>query len=150
MLGGFTEGWYELRSVPLRATRHEPEFAVALKGDRFTIEAGKTLDIAGTLQRLNGFTGDVDLSAEGLPPGVEVVPPEPVAKPGSPPILRLSAKADAKGNGPIHVVARPRVWPPNFTRTATVPLTDFGVATTDLWLTVTRPADKKPAEEKSK
>jgi hypothetical protein len=134
----------------LRVTRPEPDFAVALKADRFTIEAGKLLDIAGTLQRLNGFTGDVDLSAEGLPPGVEVIPPDPAAKPGSPPTLRLSAKADAKGSGPLRIVARPRVWPPNFTRAATAPLADLGISAADLWLTVTRPAEKKPAEEKAK
>jgi len=134
----------------LRATRPEPDFAVALKADRFTIEVGKTLDIAGTLQRLNGFTGDVELSAESLPPGVAVVPPDAAAKAGSPPTLRLSAKADAKGNSPIRVIARPRVWPPNFTRTATAPLADLGTSTSDLWLTVTPPQEKKPSTDDAK
>ena len=77
---------------------------------------------------MNREIGDVELSAEDLPPGVEVVPPDPAAKPGSPPTLRLSAKADAKGNGPLRIVARPRVWPPNFTRTATAPLADLGTS----------------------
>jgi len=134
----------------LRATRPEPDFAVALKADRFTIEAGKTLDIAGTLQRLNGFTGDVELSAEGLPSGVVVAPPDPAAKPGSPPTLRLSAKADAKGSGPIRIIARPRVWPPNFTRTATAPLADLAISTSDFWLTVTPPQEKKPSPDDAK
>jgi hypothetical protein len=128
----------------LRATRPEPDFALALKADRFTVEAGKTLDVPVTVTRLGGFAGDVEVSAEGLPPAVEVVPPDPAAK--AAPVLRLSAKAEARGSGPIRVVGRPRVWPPNFTRTAAAPLADFGVTTADLWLTVTKPAETKPAE----
>ena len=134
-----------MRALDATARRHSRASAFASAILRLIREAGKTLDIPVTVTKLGGFAGDAELSTEGLLAGVTVVPPEPAAKG---PTLRLSASADAKGNGPIRVVGRPRVWPPNFTRTAAAPLADFGVTTADVWLTIT--PQKKPAAEEKK
>src|SRR5205085_926694 len=59
----------------LRLTPAAPDFALTLAADRLTLAAGKSLDVPVTVQRLNGFAGDVELSVEGLPPGVQAAPP---------------------------------------------------------------------------
>ena len=56
---------YLVRVVPA-----EPGFALTTAGDRLTLVPGKPLDVAVTVAKQNGFTGDVALTVEGLPPGV--------------------------------------------------------------------------------
>jgi hypothetical protein len=139
----------------LRLARPEPDFALSLKSDRFTVGAGKTLDLPVTVQRLNGFGGEIELSVEGLPQGVELATAsDPKNK--SLLTLKLTAKADTKESGPIRVVGKAKDGPA-LTRTATATVPEPGenapkVSTPDLWLTVLPPADKKESalEKKGK
>ena len=42
----------------LRATRAEPDYALTVAADRFTLTPGKPLDIPVTVERRNGFDGE--------------------------------------------------------------------------------------------
>jgi hypothetical protein len=127
----------------LRVTRAEPDFALSVKADRFTVEAGKSLDIPVAVQRLNGFAGEVAIDVQGLTPGVEVAPSAGGKDKGTV-TLKVTAGANVIGSGPIRIVGRAKSEP-DLVRPATAPLSEFGVTTTDLWLTVTKPAAKGPA-----
>ena len=117
----------------LRAVRPEPDFALTVAADRFVLVPGKTLDIPVSVVRLAGFAGEVELSAEGLPAGVEA---KAVAD-AKGMTLRLSAGKDAAGS--FRIVGRAKKLPAPV-RTAVATTKEFG-ATADLWLTATaRPA----------
>jgi hypothetical protein len=130
----------------LRVTRADPDFALSVKADRFTVEAGKALDIPVAVQRLNGFAGEFEIDVQGLTPGVEVAPSAGGKDKGTV-TLKLTAASDAAGSGPIRIVGRAKSEP-DLVRPATAPLSEFGVTTTDLWLTVTKPAAKGPATKR--
>ncbi len=133
----------------LRATPAEPDFTLAVKSDRFTLTAGQSLAVPVTVQRLQGFSGDIELTVEGLPPGVEAMPPES-AKNAQQLTLKLSTKADVQAaSAPIRIVGKAKAGPDR-TRAAVAPVAEPGegnspVRTPLLWLTVTRPPEKKPS-----
>jgi Bacterial pre-peptidase C-terminal domain len=113
----------------LRVIRPEPDFALTVAGDRFTLAPGKPLDILVTVMRRNGFAGAVDVSAENLPAGVTAK----MVSDAKGILLRLSAEKEAGGSFRIVGKARGK---PGIERTASAILKDFG-ATADLWLTAT-------------
>jgi hypothetical protein len=132
----------------LRATPAEPDFALTVAADRFTVAAGQSLDVPVAIQRLNGLAGEIELSAEGLPAGV-VAARVTAAGGAASVLLRLSAQADAAGAaGAFRIVGRLKADSGSHrAATAVVPPPFEGapvVRTADLWLTVTRPADAKP------
>lgn len=118
---------YALRLAP--AT---PDFALALKADRFVLDAGKSLDVPVTIQRLHGFAGEVELSVEGLPVGVRVAS---AAGPNNDIIVKLTAETDAVGSGRVRIRGRAK-GEPHIIRTATATVAEFGTTTSDVWLTV--------------
>jgi hypothetical protein len=132
----------------LRLTRPEPDFALALKAERFNIEPAKTLDIPVTVQRLNGFAGDIALEIDSLPEGVAAEWVE-VTKGAAQATLKLSAASDAFGTGPIRVIGTSKLER-GHRQNATAPLAEFGTTTADVWLTVTRPPENKSGPDTSK
>jgi hypothetical protein len=125
----------------LRVTPAAPDFVLLGPADRLAVVAGQTLDLPVTVQRLNGFAGEIVLRADDLPAGVEVV-----ALPGTDPaklVLRLSVKPDAITPGPIRIVGRAKTGPAIEHAAITLippPFEGAPHARTDLyWLTVTRP-----------
>ena len=95
-----------------------------------------------TVQRLNGFSGEIDLTVEDLPPGVEAK--TEVGKDPAKMTVKLTAQADAAGGGLFRIVGRTKSGP-GTTHPATAPLpAPFdgapAVRVDQLWLTVTRPA----------
>jgi hypothetical protein len=122
----------------------KPGFSLSLAVDRVTVVAGKTLDLPVTVQRVNGFAGEIDLAAETLPAGLNVKP-EASSDPAKI-TLKLTAAADAQVSGPVRIVGRAKSGPP-LTHVATCPLpAPFegapAVRIEHLWLTITRPAGK--------
>jgi hypothetical protein len=79
----------------LRATRAEPDYALTVAADRFTLTPGKPLDIPVTVERRNGFDGEVEVAVEGLPEGVTAAPVKSSGAAGKSVTLRLEAKAGA-------------------------------------------------------
>jgi hypothetical protein len=123
----------------LRVTPPEPDYDLTLTTDRFTITPGKPTAIPVKVARKNGFKGDIELAAEGLPAGVKFEITKP-AKP-DPNTITVSLTADAAAAGPFRLVGRVENEP-RLTHPARAPLAEFETSTADLWLTVTAPAKK--------
>jgi hypothetical protein len=121
-----------------------PDFALSVAAERFTVAAGTTVDLPLTVQRLNGFSNEIDLVTEGLPIGVSAKT-EPVKDPGRL-TLKFTTTADAKVSGPFRVVGRAKTGTPYVhAATATLPAPFDGapaVRIEYLWLTITRPMGK--------
>ena len=79
----------------LRATRAEPDYALTVTADRFTLTPGKPVEIPVTVDRRNGFDGEVEVAVEGLPEGVTAAPVKSSGAAGKSVTLRLEAKAGA-------------------------------------------------------
>jgi hypothetical protein len=79
----------------LRATRAEPDYALTVAADRFTLTPGKPLDIPVTVDRRNGFDGEVEVAVEALPEGVTAAPVKSSGAAGKSVTLRLEAKPGA-------------------------------------------------------
>lgn len=129
----------------LRVAPPVPDFDLAVASDRFALEPGKPLDIPVTVTRKNGFAKDVELVAEGLPPGVTatVLPPPK----GDVKTLTLRLSAEKAGpSGAFRIVGKAKDQPA-LVRTARAPLAEFETTTGDLWLavggTVVPPPPKK-------
>jgi hypothetical protein len=85
----------------------EPDLRLTVKTSEFAFESGAELEIPVTLSKLDGFAEEFELTATGLPDGVEVEPQTVPAK--SPASVKLKLRA-AKGlpfpASPIRIVAR--------------------------------------------
>ena len=110
----------------LRAVVPEPDYALSVAADRFTLAAGKSLDIPVTLERRNGFAGKVEIAVEGLPPNVTAS----VKLAGNSVTLRLEAKGPV--SSAFRIVGKV-TGRPDLIRTATAP-----PSTPHLWLTATK------------
>jgi hypothetical protein len=91
----------------LRALRPGPDYDLTLKDDRFALTPGKPLELPVTVGRRQGFAEPVEVSAEGLPPGVTAAPVRSTAGGASAAavVLRLTAVGGAT-SGPFRVVGR--------------------------------------------
>ena len=88
---------------------------------------------------MNGFNGDVGLTAEGLPPGISTSLAPPPAKPdGKTVTLRLAAEP-MTWSGRVRLVGSAK----GKTRPVRAANADFAEPTADFWLTVS--ADATPA-----
>src|SRR5262249_31451403 len=130
----------------LRALLAEPDFSLKVAADRFALVPGQPLDIAVTVERRNGFSGDVEMAAVGLPKGVTA---EVVAD-GKGIVVRLPGAGEAvSGSFRIVGTIKGKQEP---ARIAQVVLAEYGVATSELWLTMgpnaTAPKDAPPKKKK--
>jgi hypothetical protein len=116
----------------LRVVFAEPDFELKLATDRFTLTPGKPLDIPVTIDRRNGFNGEVEVVAEGLPEGVNaaVAPAGATAKSV---MLRLTGGGTV--SGPFRVLGKSKDSDPR-TRSARATVAALNASTADLWLTV--------------
>src|SRR6185369_490769 len=75
-----------------------PDFTVTLAAGTFSIAAGKTLEIALTIDRKNGFAAEIEFTAENLPAGITAAPLKslPTGDTAKTAKLVLTAAADAK------------------------------------------------------
>ena len=120
----------------LRAGEVTPDFALKVAADRFVQTSGKPLDIPVTVERSGSFTGPIELTVEGLPAGAATTLPADAKTKAV--TLRLAAR-DGPFSGPLRILGRSGNGP---TRVAQAAITDLGITTDNLWLTVA-PAMKK-------
>jgi hypothetical protein len=124
----------------LSATHPEPDFALELAGDRFTITPGKPVELTVKVSRRDGFASPIEIAVAGLAPGVTAttVTSEPKGDSAAAVKLRLEAAPGAKpSSGPVQVIGRSKA----LRRTARAPLEGLETATDQPWLTV-RPSAK--------
>jgi hypothetical protein len=121
----------------LRAVFAEPDFTLALTTDRFTLQPGKSVDIPVTVERRHGFTGEIDLTAEGLPEGVSAAAPAG-AKPAM--TVRLNAGMDARPASGVFQIRGRVHGKDEWTRIARAPTVGVGATTAHIWLSLTAKA----------
>ena len=84
-----------------------PDFSVTLAAGTFSIVPGKTLEIPLTIDRKNGFAGEIEITPENLPAGITAAPLKslPTGDTAKTVKLILTAGADAKP-GMIQLIAK--------------------------------------------
>lgn len=117
-----------------------PDFTLSVAKDRYEISEGKPLSLPVTVNRGEGDTSEITITADGLSTGLTSTtvisrPGDATAKSVS---IELSAMPGASA-GPFRVVGKlmNNASPP---RVATAPVDDSRLTTADLWLTVSGPA----------
>jgi hypothetical protein len=118
----------------LRATLAEPDYALTLAADRFTLTPGKPLAIPVTIDRRNGFDRTIEISIEGLPDGVKAKAVQSTGAAGKSATLNLEA-TDGPMSAAIRVIGRVS-GQADFTRMATAPRIKLPQTTPHLWFTV--------------
>lgn len=119
----------------LRVAPPQPDYALTVAADQFVVTPEKPLDLPVTVQRLNGFNSPIELTAEGLPPGVTmalVTVPSSAATA----TVRLTATG-GPASGAIRLVGRV-AGRADLARTVTATLPGR-TETTHLWLTLGKP-----------
>jgi hypothetical protein len=122
----------------LRAEPPRPGFGAQAAADSFAVAAGASVEVSIAIERRRGYAEEIEVSAEGLPPGLTC---PPVISPASGEAaksakLKLTAAPDARPfSGPFRILARARGQGP-IERRASAPLPVAGERTERLWLTV--------------
>lgn len=129
----------------LRVLVPEPDFDVSLAADRFDVTPGKPTKVAVTVTRKTGFSGPIEITADGLPAGISASPQ--ISKPGDPSekSVTLEFVADVgTRSGPFRVMAR-SVEGVSRSHAAVAPISELKTTTSQLWITVVSPpASAKP------
>jgi len=115
----------------LRVVVPEPDYELSVLADRFTLEAGKPLNIPVKLTRKAGFAKPVEVVAEGLPEGVKFEITQP-AKP-DPNTIQVTLTTEKPATAPFQLVGKVKD-DPKFSRVAVAPLVEFETTTRDLWI----------------
>jgi hypothetical protein len=119
----------------LSLTHPEPDFALEVAEDRFTITPGKPIELTVKVSRREGFASPIEIAAAGLAPGVtaRTVTSESKGDSAAAVKLRLEAAPGAKPfSGPAQIIGRSK----GLRRTARALLEGLNTATDQLWLTV--------------
>ncbi len=116
------------------AGEQQPDFALKLTAETFTIPTGKTLEITVNVERLADFKEDLEITAVNLPEGVTA---DAVQSKDKSVKLKLTAAAESSGSGPIRILGRTQGQSPQ-RRTASAALAGLGANIEDVWLTVTK------------
>ncbi len=124
-------GWRQ--AFLLRIYPAEPGFSLTVDADRFTITAGKPLDIPVKIAMLEGLKESVQLKIEGLPGSVRWKVQSTTGPEAARVItLRLESKSPCNVNFRITGDARGATLSPQF---AIANLADLGTTTSNFWLT---------------
>ena len=141
----------------LLAQKVAPDFRATVEENSFVLESTGTHDLKVSTKRLRGFTNELTITLESLPPGVTVEPVK-VAEKGKDATLKLVTKDAPAFNGTIKVQVKDNIT--NEQRPAMFSLVSRSenngvpggysrllVETTEhLWLTI-KPPKEKPAEK---
>jgi hypothetical protein len=105
----------------LAVRRARPQFSLATGAERLSLGRGDTASWSVSVQRLEGFAGEVTVAVDGLPAGVTAKPLAiPADKSGGK--LELSAREDAAlGLAPVAIVGHARIEGRDATAVAFVP-----------------------------
>jgi hypothetical protein len=125
----------------LTATAPKPDYELSVKSDAFQLAVGKPLEIPVTIDRSNGFDGEIEIAVAGLPDGVAAAPVKSPAKGDTSKSVQLKIET-AEGadvgpfSGAIRITGRVADQPDS-ERRATARISGLSATTADLWLTVT-------------
>lgn len=116
----------------------EPDFSLTLPRHSFVVKSGTPAEVAVAVERTQGFAGDIELKAVGLPEGVTAAAVKSVANGDTAKSVKLVLTA-ARGaySGPIQVIGA-TTQPPARSHAATLKLPS-GALFSDLWITVVPP-----------
>ncbi len=90
-----------------------PDFAVTFAAGTFIIAAGKTLDIPLTIDRKNGFAGEIEITADNLPAGITAAPLKSLPTGDTAKTAKLVLTAAAEANhGMFQLLAKTVADPP--------------------------------------
>ncbi len=131
----------------LRLAVPQPDFALTVASDRFALKPGDTLDIPVTVERRAGFKDDIEITAVGLPAGINAQPVRAAAA-GKSVVLRLTG-TDTFSAGAFQIVGR-TPGKAEWVRIARAPVVEVGAATEHLWVTMSKTATvaKQPKGKK--
>ena len=118
----------------LRVVPEEPDFAISVDTDRFNLAPGKPLDVPVRITSLAGFKDPVQLNVEGLPPAVQwkVIPtPGPPEKTADKNVITLRIESKEPVSTGFQIIG---ISSTN-KKMAQAGLPDFGITTSNLWLT---------------
>jgi hypothetical protein len=120
---------YRLRVIPVT-----PDFELTVATDRFTTSPDKPLDIPVTINRKNGFNGEIELTIDGVSADVTATQLPPADKNAKTLTLRLTAK---KGgiSGPIRIVGKAKS-DAAIRHEATAAVAGFDTTSAELWVTM--------------
>jgi hypothetical protein len=124
----------------LNITPTQPEVELRITANRYTIAAGKTLEIPITITRRNGMTERIAFAPEMLPPGITA---EAIESPGEGDAsksvkLKLTAAADAApASVPLKLIAT-FVGSMRTPEPVRAPIEGLKDTTASLWLNVTK------------
>lgn len=127
----------------LSAVQPQPDFALNLAADNFTLTPGKPLEIPVTVERKNGFAAEITITAHDLPEGVTATEVKSLPKGDTAKTVKLQLTA-ATGplSGTFRVVGQTS-GEATISRTADAPIGSFTARTESPWLTVQKPATEK-------
>ena len=123
-----------------------PDFRLSAAADTFKLTAGTPLKLSVTVTRERGFADDLEISATGLPEGVTVTAATSIAKEKNTAKkveLVLTAAEGVTIGGRFQIVGTAKGDDGKRIRIATAPIANLTAKTSDLWLTVLKPAPKK-------
>ncbi len=104
-------GFRYVYRLSMRETR--PDFSLTLEADAFVVKQGQTIEIPVKIERQNGFSDEIEITAVGLPEGIEAPPVLSPAKGETAKAvkLKITAKKITAGNAPysgvFQIVGRP-------------------------------------------
>jgi hypothetical protein len=117
-----------------------PDYELRVAADHFVLNSGKPLEIPVTINRKNGFAGEIDIMVTGLPEGITAAPVKSLAQGDTAKTVKLVLTAEDKAwSGPVRVqgaVANS----PTLSHAASIAVLGYDIE--DLWLTAT----PKPAQ----
>ena len=120
----------------LSATHVRPDFNLKVAADSFVLTPGKPLEIPVTVERLNGFAGEIEIAGEGLSAGVTATPAKSAGTGDSSKSVKLTITAEAGPlAGPFHIIGRAPGESP-LTRSARATIANLNTTTADLWFAV--------------
>lgn len=126
------------------ATFPRADYALKIGADSFTLTPGKPLEIPVTVERQNGFGGEIDITAVHLPAGVTATTLKSLAKGETAKSVKLQLTATAGlVSGTFQVVGQSGAKEATVARTADAPIGGFTARTETPWLTVIKPAAPK-------
>jgi len=115
-----------------------PDFSLSVAAETFTLAAGKTVEVPVTVTRNDGFGGEIEISATGLPEGVVAEPVKSLAKGETAKAVKLILKG---GKEPVSGVFQVMGQTGGDGKQSHSAIFTGGGAIrhSELWLTVTKP-----------
>lgn len=115
-----------------------PDFRLTLAADSFVITPGKPLEIPITVERRNSFAGEIEIIAEGLPPGVAAAPVKSLPSGDTAKAVKLILTAESGPTStPFQLVGTAAGDTPR-RHAATFPVSGAAAPSAQPWLTVTK------------